>query len=286
MNKDFAVFILSHGRANNMLTVSLLEKTNYTGRWYIVIDNEDDQREIYQKNFGRDKVIIFEKQPVIDATDTIDSVADHRAVVYARNKVWDIAKQLDLRYFLVLDDDYNYWRYRYVEGQKLKEKIIHNADWLFDLMLKFLTDTKADCVALAQGGDYIGGVKAGIVKTGIRRKVMNSFFCKTDNPFYFTGTTNEDTTMYTTLGSQGRLFLTPFFVALEQVQTQKQTGGLTDIYLDNGTYVKSFYSVISMPSAVEVSIMGNNQKRIHHRVNWDYCVPKIINEKWRKTGSE
>ena len=64
--------------------------------------------------------------------------------------------------------------------------------------------------------------------------------------------------------------------------TQQNPGGLTDIYLDNGTYVKSFYSVIHEPSCVKVALMGSNNKRIHHKINWDKCCPKILNEKWKK----
>ena len=47
MTKDFAVFILSHGRANDIKTVNMLQKYHYTGKWYVVIDDEDDQEQIY-----------------------------------------------------------------------------------------------------------------------------------------------------------------------------------------------------------------------------------------------
>lgn len=57
---------------------------------------------------------------------------------------------------------------------------------------------------------------------------------------------------------------------------------MTDLYLDSGTYVKSFYSVIFSPSCVKISMMGDKHKRVHHKVNWNSCCPKILNEKWRK----
>ena len=41
MRNDFAVLILSHGRPNNIKTIKALENANYTGKYYIVIDNED-----------------------------------------------------------------------------------------------------------------------------------------------------------------------------------------------------------------------------------------------------
>ena len=47
MLNDFAVFILSHGRADNIKTLKMLEDGNYTGDWYIVIDNEDKTADRY-----------------------------------------------------------------------------------------------------------------------------------------------------------------------------------------------------------------------------------------------
>ena len=71
-------------------------------------------------------------------------------------------------------------------------------------------------------------------------------------------------------------------ICMDQLQTQSNAGGLTDIYLDNGTYVKSFYSVIHQPQCAKISTMGNKFRRIHHKINWDRCTPKILNEKWKK----
>ena len=48
MRDDFAVFILTHGRADNMATAKMLKKTNYTGKIYFIIDNEDEQAERYK----------------------------------------------------------------------------------------------------------------------------------------------------------------------------------------------------------------------------------------------
>jgi hypothetical protein len=75
-------------------------------------------------------------------------------------------------------------------------------------------------------------------------------------------------------------------VAVEQDQTQRNDGGLTDSYLDLGTYVKSFYTVMYSPSCIKVAEMGANHRRIHHRINWDAAVPKIMNERYRKAGHD
>ena len=73
---------------------------------------------------------------------------------------------------------------------------------------------------------------------------------------------------------------------ITQKTTQSNAGGMTETYLDMGTYLKSFYSVIYSPSCVKISEMGDAHKRIHHAVNWDKCVPQILNEKWKKVDEE
>ena len=49
MKNKFAVFILTHGRANNVITYATLKKQGYTGKIYLMIDDEDKQAEEYKK---------------------------------------------------------------------------------------------------------------------------------------------------------------------------------------------------------------------------------------------
>ena len=277
----FAVFILSHGRAENVITVDTLRKCGYTGDIYIIIDDEDKQGAKYKEIYG-DKVIVFSKKEMDGTFDIGDNFNDRRVVVYARNKCHDIAKSLGLDYFLELDDDYNSFCYRYEDNDMLRKIEIKDLDSLFEKCINFLEVSGAHAIAFAQGGDYIGGVGSTAWQQKLLRKVMNTFFCKTDRPFQFYGRINEDTTMYTVLGQRGYIFFTLGDVMVNQIQTQANAGGLTDIYLDKGTYYKSFCSVMFSPSCVKVSSMGNTYRRIHHRVAWNNCCPKIINEKYKK----
>ena len=105
---------------------------------------------------------------------------------------------------------------------------------------------------------------------------MNTFICDVDRPFQFSGRINEDVNTYTALQRRGGLFLTIMSAQVTQKQTQSNSGGMTDLYLDSGTYVKSFYSVMYAPSCVKVSDMGDTHRRIHHAVNWNAAAPKII----------
>jgi hypothetical protein len=112
---------------------------------------------------------------------------------------------------------------------------------------------------------------------------MNSFICGIDRPFKFSGRINEDVNMYVLLGSQGKVFFTVMRTCLLQQTTQKNRGGMTELYLDNGTYVKSFYSVIYHPSSVSVAILKDRKNpRLHHRIRWRTTVPKIISPRYKK----
>ena len=285
LRNDFCVFILTHGRSDRVYTYKTIRNEGYTGPIYLVIDNEDDQEDEYIRRYGRDTVVIFDKASRAEKTDTPDLSHDHRTIIYARNECFDIAKQLGYRYFLELDDDYSAFMYRYEIDGKMGMKRATDLDTLFEYMLQFLDNSGAITVAFAQGGDMIGGVDNGNFKKKLLRKAMNTFFCDVTKPFEFIGRINEDVNMYVLLGIRGKLVFTYVNVMITQKQTQSNPGGWTEVYLERGTYVKSFYSVIVNPSAVKISMMGDKHMRVHHFVNWDKCAPQILSEKWRKRSS-
>lgn len=279
--ENFAVFILSHGRADRVFTVKSLLKAGYTGKYYIIIDDEDDQAEDYCQKYG-DRVIIFSKKEAAAYVDTGDNLPERNVVIYARNSCWNIAKTLNLDYFLVLDDDYTAFDFRVVDGRHLRARHITDMDRLCKAMIDFLEVSGALTVAMAQAGDFIGGVDNKNYHKGLLRKAMNSFFCKTDRPFQFLGRINEDTTAYAVLGRQGKLMFTVTKAAIVQKKTQSNAKGMTDIYLQYGTFAKSFYSVMWCPSAVKIARMGDKHPRIHHNVKFNFCAVKILNERHKK----
>lgn len=281
---NFVVFILTHGRADNVITATTLKRCGYSGKIVYVIDNEDETAEEYRKRFGAENVYQFDKKAVSMTFDTMDLSEDRRTIVYARNACFEIAKEIGCRFFLELDDDYQSFSYRYPseDGKKLLVKECKNLNAAFEYMIDFLQKTNADTVAFAQGGDFIGGVDNGNYRKKVLRKVMNTFFCDTEKPFKFVGRINEDVNTYTWRGSVGWLGLTVCDLSITQKQTQSNRGGMSDVYIDNGTYLKSIYSVMIMPSAVKIGAMGDKHIRFHHKVNWDLCVPKILNECYRK----
>jgi lipocalin len=77
MRDDFAVFILTHGRPEKVFTLNSLKAGNYSGKWYIVIDNEDDTEDEYRRLYG-DRVLQFDKVAVSKTFDTAEGAKHMR----------------------------------------------------------------------------------------------------------------------------------------------------------------------------------------------------------------
>ena len=273
-NKDFAVFILTHGRPDNVKTLRLIRARGYTGKVYFILDNEDKTINKYIENFGIENIKVFDKKYMADNVDEGNNFDNRKVIIHARNYCFELAKELGITYFVQFDDDYYSLGYRYIEG----EKKINNLDKVFELMLNFYKSCNITSICFSQGGDHIGGFSG--IK--LKRKAMNSFFCSTERPFKFIGSINEDVNTYTTLGSRGKLFFTFTNINLSQGDTQSSKGGMTDEYALSGTYVKSFHSVMMHPSSVKISMMNAKHKRIHHSIKWINTTPMIIEEKYKK----
>lgn len=274
---DFAIFILTHGRADNVLTYKTLKKHGYTGKIIIVIDNEDKTSADYLLKF--DDVEIFDKKEIARTFDEADNFNDRRAIIYARNACFKIAEKRGIKYFMEMDDDYTSFEYRVYDTEVQKPKTIFNFDQVLTALLDFYKKTNFSTISMAQGGDFIGGKNNRMAKKPtIYRKCINSFICFTDRPFQFVGRINEDVNTYVHEQSKGLLMGTIPMVSLTQKTTQKNKGGMTELYLDSGTYVKSFYTVMFSPSSVYIQPMGDKHYRLHHCIQWDYAVPKIVRE--------
>lgn len=279
----FACMVLCHGRPDNTPTVATLREYGYTGKIYIICDDEDKTVDGYRANFGEENVILFSKDEALKSFDPMNNFNDRKCAVYARNACFTIAEKLGLDYFCELDDDYTTIPYRWVEHNKLYRSRGANLDAVFSAYIDFMeTSNDIYSVAFGQPGDFIGGMGSQLVKKQYRRKVMNSWICKTSRKFSFNGTMNDDVNTYMLNGHRGKIFLTFDFIMIDQPETQSVEGGMTEMYLGNGTYMKSFYTVMCCPSFCKIGMMGDRHYRIHHLIDWDNACPKIISSSFKK----
>jgi len=111
---------------------------------------------------------------------------------------------------------------------------------------------------------------------------MNTFFCKTYRCFDFIGRINEDVNVYTYSGRPRLLYFTIYGIDIVPKQTQAGSGDMTEVYLDKGTYVNSFFPILLSPSYMRISTLGTKHESINHKVLRNYCVPNIIREEFKK----
>ena len=289
MRDDFAAMVLTHGRADNILTTNALRRCGYTGKVFYVCDDEDSQLPRYRERFG-DDVKVFCKKEWVKKVDRGNNFGRTNAVVFARNACFEIAKREGLKLFWQLDDDYPsfHWaadnRGQYLNA--VNDTQIRDLDAVLTACLRFFEYAEPDAIAFSQGGDFIGGGKGAFAKLNYAnlpsRKLMNSFIMSVEKPLNFIGIINEDVNLYVVDGNKGKLFFTIPRLRLQQKQTQSQAGGLTDIYLDVGTYLKSFTTVCYAPSCVQIAMMGVAHRRIHHLIKWKKAVPLIVSEDLRR----
>ena len=279
----FVVFILTHGRADNVETYRTCRLRGYNGRIVLVIDDEDEQVKKYKERYGEENCYIFCKREYIQKSDEI-ARGDTRSALYARNACFDIARELGYRYFIELDDDYQGFSWKFDNNGRYKQRIMCNLDLVWRRMLEYMISVPCMVsICMAQGGDFIGGndnKKTAAITP--MRKTMNTFICDTERKFEFKGRINEDVNanLYGTF--RGQLFLTLNQVMVNVEQTQANAGGVTEVYRELGTYQKSFMSVVISPSSVKLAMMGRKNMRLHHNVEWKYTAPMIVAEKWRK----
>lgn len=280
--KDFAVFILTHGRPDKVLTVETLRKHGYTGPVYLVIDDTDKTGAEYQERYGN-QVFVFNKREAAKTFDNGDNTGDLRAAVFARNAIFDIAARIGVKHFIQLDDDYTAFRFKFDGKMKfVSNGKLRNLDVVFSAMTEFLVRSGAAAISMAQEGDFCGGENNHTYGQHPRltRKCMNSWVCSTAKRFWFVGRMNDDVNTYVVNGARGLLFFTTNHVSLQQPPTQAVPGGMTDIYRSAGTYMKSFYTVMMQPSSVRIGTLRGT--RIHHVVYWRRTVPCILRETVKK----
>lgn len=282
---DFCVLILSYKRPTSVVTFATLKRSGYNGPVFIMVPDDDPTLEQYRRAYG-DLVIPYSREEAAQLTDSGDNDPRRTGVIYPRNQSFKVAERLGFRYFVQLDDDYSCFEYQYTPDLMWAPRVMQSTlGDLFLALVEFLHETPAvSTVALAQGGDFIGG-DPWHDKIKVSRKAMNSFVCDVRRPIRFVGRINEDVNTYVSRGNVGRLFFTTLLAKLVQRTTQRAAGGMTDCYSDNGTYVKSFYSVMYAPSCVKVTTMRDpryDNDRMHHGIRWNNAVPKIVRESLRK----
>lgn len=275
MRTDYCIGIVTYKRPQKQITYRTLKNQHSTAPTFLIVEETDPTLQEYRETYPG-QIITFNREGCLD-TDCMDNFRPRRGVVYARNETRRIAERLGYTHYVMLDDDYDTFAHRYKKNGVLKQKPYPNLDELFSSIFDWMDTTPLHCVCLAQNGDLIGGLSDHPYK----RKAMNTYFMNVERAYPFMGTLNEDTNAYTANQQNGMACLTLMDDVVDQVQTQKNAGGLTDLYLDVGTYVKSFYSVMVNPASNKISVLADAKSphpRIHHECTQNKYAPCFVRE--------
>ena len=277
MRDDFAVFILTHGRAKQQKTLKAMKKCGYTGRLYLVVDDEDEQLEEYLHLYGR-KVITFSKREIECCFDTMTNKKEYGAVVYARNASYEIANRLGVRWIFVCDDDISNISFRILRNNKLERLDIHEIDRLFERMCE-IADAGNLCVfGFSQAGIYIGGANK-LYLSGHQRKVSQAMLLDVKNPIECRGIFYEDLIAALDAGAAGRVAISTTLVSVQSPEMTTNAGGMCDAYSKSSAYIHCFYTVMAHPSVVSIVMNGGTFKL---KFLYSADAPMIISERWRK----
>ena len=276
----FAILIISHGRPDNIPTITALKKSNYSGDYYIIIDDEDKTSEKYLTNYPG-HVIIFCKQNYINSNSLLFNTELRSVAVHARNAAENIAKELNLDYYILLDDDITNFHYRYVDD-KLHSDKLDNIDSAFNAYIKYMSDTNISTIGLAHDGMFLGGnTQAFNAPQHSRNRILaNAFIRNMKYDVQWGPDMCEDFITSINENNKANIWITLPFIGIhckkQGMKKSKSDGGNSEAYLMGGNYGVAKYAVLAHPDCYELS--SNLWFRC---VSYDTIVPKIISCKYK-----
>ena len=275
------IYIISKGRPQ-CKTARTLKKINYPGKWYIVCGTNDDTVDEYMKNWGEEKIILFDWENEVKESDLLDNFGVENmpsGAVPVRNATRKISEKLgELRHWQ-LDDDYTHFRifdrvkngFVKCTGQSLEESLYKVAKFAFKCSLP------NSGVSLSHETHPKNSLK-------YARRVFNAHNMPSNEDLFqnWRGRMNDDLVNAIEVYNSGSVEFSFKYVSITPMPTQSEQGGLTDIYESEGTVRKTAYAILMAPHATRLIIKFG---RYHHKVNWRYITPKIIHEKYQKSST-
>ena len=275
------IFIPSYHRPNNIKTAKyFIEKIGYDPKKiHVVIDDATDDIEDYKKEVERLKcnLHIFNMQESIERYDFVHRVSElRRSAGQSRNMFFDIAKENNIEFYIVIDDDTRQYEIKpfaiYMRGA-----ILEDFELVFEGVKEFMQRQKIGVFALSQTGDMFSVPD----KKMFRKKVMNTTFYNTKYIYRAEKSAlDSDTSLFVNVMNEG--YFTGSLatgLALNPTSSATQKGGLTPTYNENRLLSKSLVIPIQFPSLCHAERQKKNGNRLHHRIKYKHLFPCIIKGK-------
>lgn len=271
------IFIPSYHRPDNLKTVLYFLKIGWDAKkLHVFVDDEADDISEYE-NIASKKgfnLHIFSMEESRKRYNYVHRPSvSRRSAGQARNMFYDKAKELNIEFYMVQDDDTNAYEIK----QFGKYQRIANFDDVFNVfegVKDFMYKRKIGLFGIPQTGDFIGGSNKRI----LRNKVMNTTFVLTKYIYRGeNGYGDDDTSQFVNIMNNG-LFTGSLGdgLALKQTPSATAKGGLTELYNETKLLSKSLICPIQFPTAVFAQKQVKNGGRLHHNIKNKYLYPRLI----------
>lgn len=281
--KDFAVFIITHGHPDKQITYDTLRRCGYSGKIYLVVDDTDTTIQQYIDNYGRDSVIVFNKNYYInsDRFDNGTNTPIYACAIYARRAVEDIAKSFGLDYFAMADDDIKKIVIRYPVDNALKRVNIVNLDAVLEAHIELLKTQHLACIGFGGVQNYFAGASVFSDDNLSKRIIPYQFFLRrTDKTVRWSCWYGEDDVEAYFNTITGNLWFASLYVMIEAMPNG--TGSMATTYETINSYIMSFAELRYFPGLLRVYKRPKSKASIFGVIrtngNW---FPKILNETYK-----
>lgn len=274
---DIDIFIPSYHRPHNNKTADYFIRNGYDpNKIHVVLDSEADDIAEYEQEAKMNgyKLHVFDMEEARRRYDYVHRPSKaRRSAGQARNMFYDIAKDLGIDFFIVIDDDTNHYEFRPF-GRYCRIAKIGEVRHVFSRIKEMMQKRHIGLFGLSQTGEMFENSDT----KQIRNKVMNTTFVNTNHIYRGErGVQDDDTSQFVTIQNEG------YFVGsirngivLHQTLSATATGGLTELYNECKLLNKAIVCVIQFPAAIIAEKQVMNGGRLHHRIKARYLIPKIL----------
>ena len=270
------IYIISYKRPQ-CRTARTLERINYPGEWFIVNGSNDPTIEEYKKNWGEDKIIVFDWYKECEHTDFLDNLGVEKYPSGAspvRNATMRISQERgELRHWQ-LDDDYPAFvkfdqtdrKYKRIFGEQLEFEMAKIAQFGYEADLTNVGYQPTSNTFPDQAFNF-------------SKRVFNAHNMPSDPDKFvkWRGRMNDDTVNALDVLLGGGYEISFNYLGMNTLKTQTEGGGNTNLYQDHGTVMKTAYAILRSPKSVKLVIKFG---RYHHQNNWGPVSPKLIREEY------
>lgn len=283
----FAVFILSHSRASRVETYNTLRSAGYTGKIYIVVDDEDPQLSTYKDRFENSddytELLVFGKQPMIDIADTVYPEKKRSSALYARNFIENMAEIFRLDTFAMMDDDITSLRFRWIEDGSVKSHTVNSTmDKVFEYYSQYIIDAEIATASFPYSMFYVSGTSGLDKKITESRHTYQIHIRNTNFPVDWVSVINQDTITQLQTMQVGYIWWSIPYLVFDAEPMNSKSGGLKSVYDSIKDFDMAFLAVISNPSCCKVAYSSGPRSTMQIKEDKHTSYPMIVSERYMK----